>query len=123
MNRPVGVVRDAGSAIRERLSALAGQSERTILLGTVLLASTVSVAGFVVAHYYGVDMVTSLLVYAPDDCYLDWPTKVGRHCFSDYSITASIGMVPNPWDPYPLYLPRTSSRPTLTTRRPGWCRT
>ena len=31
--------------------------------------------------------------------------KVGRHCCSDYSITVTIGMVPNPWAPYPLYLP------------------
>jgi hypothetical protein len=76
------------------------------LLGTVLLASAVSVAtGFVLAQYYSVDVISSLIVFVPDDCYLDWPTRVGRHCFSDYSITVSIGMVPNPWEPYPLYLP------------------
>jgi hypothetical protein len=106
VNRPLEVLRGAVSSIRERFAAVASQSERTILLGTVLLASAVSVAtGFVLAQYYSVDVLSSLLVFVPDDCYLDWPMKVGRHCFSDYSITVSIGMVPNPWEPYPLYLP------------------
>jgi hypothetical protein len=106
VNRPLEVLRGAVSAIREGLSAVTGQSERTILLGTVLLASAVSVAtGFVLAQYYSVDVISSLIVFVPDDCYLDWPTRVGRHCFSDYSITVSIGMVPNPWAPFPLYLP------------------
>jgi hypothetical protein len=112
VNRPPEVLRGILSAIRERLAAVAGQSERTILLGTVLLASAVSVAtGFVLAQYYSVDVISSLIVFPPGDCYLDWPMKVGRHCFSDYSITVSIGMAPNPWDPYPLYLP-PDFRPT-----------
>jgi hypothetical protein len=99
VKRPLEVLRGGWSAV-------AGQSERTILLGTVLLASAMSLAtGFVLAQYYSVDAVSSLLVFVPDDCYLDWPTKVGRHCFSDYSITVSVGMMPNPWDPFPLYLP------------------
>jgi hypothetical protein len=106
VNRSREVLRGAVSAIRERLWAVGGQSERTILLGTVLLASAVSLAtGFVLAQYYSVDVISSLVVFPPGDCYLDWPTKIGRHCFSDYSITVSIGMAPNPWDPYPLYLP------------------
>jgi hypothetical protein len=106
VNRPLGMLRGAVSPIRERFAAVAGQSERTILLGTILLASTVSLAtGFVLWQYCLVDVPTSLIVFLPDDCYLDWPTKVGRHCFSDYSITVNIGMVPNPWEPYPLYLP------------------
>ena len=93
-------------ATRKLLTTLAGQSERTILLGTVLLASAGSaVTGFVLTQYYSVDVLTSLIVFLPEDCYLDWPVKVGRHCFSDYAITASIGMTPNPWAPYPLYLP------------------
>jgi hypothetical protein len=84
---------------------VAGQTERTILLGTVLLASAVSVAmGFVLAHYFSVDIISSL-VFVPDDCLLDWGTKVGRHCFSDYAVTVGLGMRPNPWEPYPLYLP------------------
>jgi hypothetical protein len=28
--------------------------------------------------------------------------RVGRHCFSDYSIVVSFGMRPNPWEPLPL---------------------
>ncbi|MFV8315927.1 glycosyltransferase family 87 protein [Mycobacterium sp. 23] len=105
MKQPLRTLRD-GARIRERVAVVAGQSERTILLGTVLLASAVTVGtGFVLAHYLSVDVLTSLIVFLPNDCYLDWPTRVGSHCFSDYSITVSIGMVPNPWDPFPLYLP------------------
>ncbi len=105
MKQPLRTLRD-GVRIRERVSIVAGQSERTILLGTVLLASAVTVGtGFILAHYLSVDVLTSLIVFLPNDCYLDWPTRVGSHCFSDYSITVSIGMVPNPWDPFPLYLP------------------
>jgi hypothetical protein len=106
VNRPLEVLRGAVSAIRERLTTVAGQSERTILLGTALLASAVSVAtGFVLARYYSVDVISSLLVFVPSDCQLDWPAKVGRHCFGDYALPVSFGMRPNPWEPYPLYLP------------------
>ena len=49
---------------------LTRQSERTLLLGTVLLASVVSAAtGFVLTQYFSVDVLSSLL-YPPDDC---WP--------------------------------------------------
>lgn len=106
MNRPRAALRGAVSANWARLSVITSQSERSILLGTVLLASAISVTtGFVLGRYYSVDVLTSLLIFAPDDCYHDWPTRLGRHCFSDYSITLNIGMVSNPWDPYPLYLP------------------
>jgi hypothetical protein len=102
---PQEVVRGAISAVRERLAAVAGQSERTILLGTILLASAVSaVTGFVLAQYYSIDVLSSL-VFVPDDCYLDWGMKVGRHCFSDYSMSVGFGMRPNPWEPYPMYVP------------------
>jgi hypothetical protein len=105
VRRPLDVLQDTISAVRERLSALTGQSERTILLGTVLLASAVSVVtGFVLARYYSVDVLSSLVISVPYDCYLDWGMKVGRHCFSDYALPVSLGMVPNPWEPLPLYL-------------------
>jgi hypothetical protein len=62
VNRPVEVLRGAVSATRERLLAVAGQSERTILLGTVLLMSAVSaMTGFVLAQYYSVDVFSSLV--------------------------------------------------------------
>ncbi len=106
VKRLLDVLPGVVSPARERLAAVAGQSERTILLGTVLLASTVSlVTGFVLAQYYSIDVLSSLLVFVPDDCYLDWPTRVGRHCFSDYSITVNVGLTANPWAPYPLYFP------------------
>ena len=66
MNRPLEVLRGAVSAIQERFAAVAGQSERIILLGTVPLASTVSAAtGFVLAQYYSVDVLSSLIVFVP----------------------------------------------------------
>ncbi|OBJ02817.1 hypothetical protein A5660_21370 [Mycobacterium alsense] len=107
------------SAVRDRLSVLTGQSERTILLGTILLASAISAAtGFVLVQYYSVDLITSLIVFLPEDCYMDWPTKVGRHCFSDYSIPMSFGMAPDPWAPYPLYLP-PEFKPTSSNYLPA----
>ena len=38
----------------------------------------------------------------PRTAVLDWPTRVGRHCFSDYSLVVSYGMRPDPWEPFPL---------------------
>lgn len=106
MSRILDVAGGAVSAGQHRIAVLTGQSERNILIGTVLVASMISLAiGFVLAEYYSIDVFSSLIVFLPADCYIDWPTRIGRHCFSDYSITANIGMVPNPWDPYPLYLP------------------
>jgi hypothetical protein len=103
VNRPLVLLQDTISAVREWLSALTGQSERTILLGTVLSASAVSVVtGFVLARYYSVDVISSLVVFAPSDCQLDWPAKVGRHCFGDYALPVSLGMRPNPWELFPL---------------------
>lgn len=83
---------------------MAGQSERSLLLGTVLLATAASaVTGFVLAQYYSVDVISSL-IFVPDDCYLDWDTKFGRHCFSDYTMVVNLGMRANPWEPYPVHL-------------------
>ncbi|WP_172830490.1 glycosyltransferase family 87 protein [Mycobacterium asiaticum] len=82
--------------------AVNSQSERTILLGTVLIASAVSGAtGFVLAQYYSVDVLSSIF-YPPQDCWLGRPTNVGRHCFNDYTILTGIGMRPDPWKPFPI---------------------
>jgi hypothetical protein len=105
VKRPVELLQVAILAVRERFAAVAGQSERTILLGTVLLGTAVSAAtGVVLTQYYGVDALSSLF-YVPHDCMADWGVNVGRHCFSDYTIPVGFGMRPNPWEPYPLYLP------------------
>ncbi|WP_156296425.1 DUF2029 domain-containing protein [Mycobacterium paragordonae] len=102
---PVELLRGVPSAVRVRYATVARQSERSLLIGTVLVASAASaVTGFVLAQYYSVDVLSSLL-YAPYDCMADWGMKVGRHCFSDYAIPVNFGMRPNPWEPYPLYLP------------------
>jgi hypothetical protein len=96
MNRHVEMLRGA-------ISAVAGRSERTLLLGTILLVSAMSaVASVVLARYYSVDVLSFLLGSTPDDCSPDLGTQIGRHCFSDYE--ANMGMRANPWDtgnPYP----------------------
>ena len=104
VGRPVGVMGSAVTAVRERFSAVAGQSERTLMLGTILVASTVSGAvGLVLTQYFSVDVLSSLL-YISEDCWLDWGMQVGRHCFSDYTLNLTLGMRPNAWEPYPLFL-------------------
>lgn len=98
MNRPHDLLRGRVTAIRERHAAVAAQSERTILLGTILLASVVSAAtGFVLAQYFSFDVLSSLL-FPYGDCSRDWGMNIGRHCFSDYPTAVSWGMLPNPWD-------------------------
>ena len=58
MTRPLGVLRGAVIATRERLSVAACQSERTVMLGTILLASTVSaVTGYVLTQCFSVDVL------------------------------------------------------------------
>lgn len=105
MKGPVELLRGVRSAIKDPLVAVAGQSERTILLGAVLIATAVSaVTGFVLAQYYSIDILSSL-VFVPDDCYINWGTRMGRHCFSDYAMVVSFAMRPDPWDAYPVYLP------------------
>ncbi len=105
MNRPVGVMRGAVIPIRDRLSALARQPERTVMLGAILLASTLSaVTGYVLTQCFSVDVLSSLL-FIPQDCWLDWGMNIGRHCFGDYAMVVDPGLRPNPWDPYPLQLP------------------
>src|ERR1700739_2126681 len=105
VNRPVEVLRGAVPHTREPRLAVARQPERTLLLGTILLASAVSVAtGFVLAQYYSVDALSSL-VFFPEDCLLDYGTQIGRHCFGDYTWSVAVGMRPNPWEPYPLFQP------------------
>jgi hypothetical protein len=82
---------------------VAGQSERTLLLGAILLVSALTVVrGFVLARYFSLDVLSTLVISVPEDCLLNWPTQVGRHCFSDYSLVVSYGMRPDPWQPFPL---------------------
>jgi hypothetical protein len=112
VKRPLDALRGAISAVRDRFATVASQSERTILLGTVLLASAVSAAtGFVLTQYSSVDVLSSL-VSVPEDCFLDWGTKIGRHCFSDYGWMVGMGMRADPWrEPYPLFLPWYNYQP------------
>jgi hypothetical protein len=103
VNRPLEAFTAAVSAIRGRLLVVVGQSERTLVLGAVLLVSALSVVrGFVLARYFSMDVLSTLVIHVPEDCLLDWPAQVGRHCFSDYSLVLSYGMRPDPWEPFPL---------------------
>jgi hypothetical protein len=97
VGRPsLDVLPNAVTALRRQLSGLSRQSERTLLLGTVLLASTLSlVSGAVLAQYFSVDVLSSLL-YVPQDCWYD-SVSVGRHCFADYASQVRGAMLPNPW--------------------------
>ena len=105
VKRPIEVLRGTVSGFRDQFSAVANQSERTLLLGTVLLVSAVSaVVGYVLTQYYSLDVISSL-VSTPDDCMMGWGPHIGRHCFSDYEFPLSFGMRPNPWEPYPLFFP------------------
>ncbi|OBS03268.1 hypothetical protein A9W98_10525 [Mycobacterium gordonae] len=106
MNETPDSSRGSVSGTRRRLAAVTGQSERMLFMIIVVMASAVSVVtGFVLAHYYSVDVLTSLIVFLPADCYTDWGLNVGRHCFSDYAIVVDLGMRANPWDPSSLRLP------------------
>src|SRR5215217_903820 len=97
VNRPVEVLRAAVTAIRERLSAVAAPSERTVMLGTILLATAASGAmGFVLTHFYSINVFSSL-TFLPADCWRDWGMQVGRSCFSDYTAVLGWVMRPNPY--------------------------
>jgi hypothetical protein len=98
VNRPLEVLRGAVLAIREQLSPVVGQSERTIMLRTILIVSTISGAVcFVLAQYYSVEVFSSL-AHPPNDCG-PMGTKVGRHCFNDYEAIVEAAARPNPWAP------------------------
>ena len=105
VKRPIEMLEGAVWALRNQISAVANQPERTLLLGTVLLVSAVSaVVGYVLTQYYSVDVLSSL-VSNPEDCIINWGPHFGSHCFSDYNLPVSWGMRPNPWAPYPLFWP------------------
>src|ERR1700739_2611261 len=105
VKRPIEMLEGAISALRNQISAVANQSERTLVLGTVLLISAVSaVIGYVLTQYYSVDVLSSL-VSNPEDCINEnWVPHIGRHCFSDYNLALSFGMRPDPWAPLPLFM-------------------
>lgn len=104
MNRPREVLRGAATATRERISTVTSQSERTLLLGGILLGSAFSaVTAYILIQCYAVDVVSTLLL-VPQDCWLDWGMNIGRHCFSDYAMIATVGVRANPAD-YPVLLP------------------
>jgi hypothetical protein len=104
MNGPPDVLRGAVTAIRSRFLTFTSQSDRTVLLGTILLVSAVSAAtGYILTQAYSIDLPSSFL-FTPEDCWLDWGINIGRHCFGDYAMVVSTGMRPNPWGS-PLFLP------------------
>ncbi|OBH58721.1 glycosyltransferase family 87 protein [Mycobacterium sp. E2479] len=110
--RPLELVRGGITAMRERRRAVTSRSERVRLLRTILLVSAASVAiGYVLIQCASANVLSSLL-WIPQDCWLDWGTNIGRHCFSDYSMVVDAGMRPNPWT-YQEFLP-PDYQPTRT---------
>ena len=80
------------------------QSERTLILGAILLlSSAAAVLVFVLEKYYMADPSSSI-VFEPDDCYARLQAVAGQHCFSDYGWTIHHGMRANPWEYAPLHL-------------------
>ena len=119
MHRPLGVLPVLVSAVRARVSAVTGHSERTIMLGTILMASAVSGAvGFVLTQYYSFDVLSSL-TFHPGDCFPNWGMKVGRHCFNDYGMFALVGVLPNPWEPYGTAYPAGGLVPIMIFAAPA----
>jgi hypothetical protein len=119
VKRPLGVLPDLVSAVRERVSAVAGHSERTIMLGTILMASAVSGAVcLVLTQYYSVDVISSL-AWLPVDCFPNWAMKVGRHCFNDYGMFALVGVQPNPWEPWKTAYPAGGLVPLMIFAGPA----
>jgi hypothetical protein len=105
MRRTVEMLRGAGTALWQQLSSIGRQTERTLLLGSVLLATAVSWAtGFVLARYYSVDVLTSMSE-SPNDCWVNWGVRIGKHCFADYAIVGTLAVRSNPWDVYWLPVP------------------
>jgi hypothetical protein len=93
----------------------------TVLLGTVLLASAVSMA----IRFVSCPVFLGRYIYRSRFRSLGLlarlGTEVGRYCFSDYEWRSDIGMRPNPWEPYPLFLPPDYRPFQNPTRRPRWC--
>ena len=119
MKRPLGVLPNLVSAVRARVSAVTGHSERTIMLGTILMASAVSGAVYcVLTQYFFVDVLSSL-TYQPNDCFPNWATKLGRHCFNDYGMFALVGVLPNPWEPYRTAYPAGGLVPLMIFASPA----
>jgi hypothetical protein len=119
VKRPPRELPDFISAVRARLSAIAGHSERTIMLGTILVASVVSgVLCFVLTQYYAVDVFSSL-AWIPEDCFPNWWMRVGRHCFNDYGMFALVGVLPNPWEPYGTIYPAGGLVPIMIFAAPA----
>jgi hypothetical protein len=103
-------VNDGGEQLRDGQAFSAGlrrwwgrQSERTLILGAILLLSSASaVLVFVLGEYFGADPSSSL-IFLPDDCYPSMHPIAGQHCFSDYGWSIHHGMRANPWDSAPLH--------------------
>jgi hypothetical protein len=103
MRRTFEAARASIEMVRRQMRAAERPSERTLMLGAIVLGVAVSAAtSYVLTQYYSVDVLTSL-VAKPRDCWADSGLRIGSHCFSDYPVTETVAMSPNPWDP--IWLP------------------
>jgi hypothetical protein len=102
LNQTRELPRSAVTRLRKRVLAVAGESERSIMLGIILLGSAFSAAvTYVLIQYYSVDVLSSLVAF-PEDCYVGSEMNIGRHCFSDYGMVVKAVLRPDPWVAYPL---------------------
>ncbi len=70
-----------------------------LLYGTVILLNAVLVlSGLVLAHYLGIDVISSLTQLPLDDnaCVPAFE-GLGNHCFGDYALVRQLALMPNPW--------------------------
>jgi hypothetical protein len=105
LNQNRELPRGAVNLLRKRVLAVTGESERSIMLGIILIGSALSAAvTYVLTQYYSVDVLSSLVSF-PEDCYVDSEIHIGRHCFSDYSMVVKAVLRPDPWAAYPLLPP------------------
>lgn len=104
MDRVRTVLSRVFTAVRERFSAVAGFSERTLMLGAILVLTTVTaVLLFVFMQYFSVNLLSSYVTLGSDCGALnivdpDAP-RLGQHCFGDYAIVVATAEHANPWQP------------------------
>jgi hypothetical protein len=86
VSRPVEVLRGADTAVRQGVLAIFHQSERNLLLSSILLLSVVSATTVYITQHYPIDVESSL---------------IHPKTPSDYGWSIGQGMRPNPWEPHP----------------------
>ncbi|OBA76656.1 hypothetical protein A5641_20995 [Mycobacterium sp. 1554424.7] len=110
MNQTRELLRGWVIRIRTRVLTVANESERSIMLGIILLGSALSAAvTYALTQYSSVDVLSSLVAF-PEDCYVGSEMNIGHHCFSDYGMVVKAVLRSDPWVAYPLPPPNPPVR-------------